>query len=151
MPVTIRPVAPGDKAAWSGLFVAYGEFYRTSFSPEVVDEVWQWLLDTQHPVSCMVAEVEGAVVGFAHLRRQDNTFTASPNWFLDDLFVAPDHRGHGIARALIREVSRFAAEHGGGQIRWITASDNHAAQALYDSLATRTDWVMYEKPSEDNS
>jgi len=32
-----------------------------------------------------------------------------------------------------------------GTLRWITASDNLTAQALYDQVATRATWVTYEK------
>ena len=29
-------------------------------------------------------------------------------------------------------------------VQWVTAEDNHQAQALYDTLAKRTNWVTYE-------
>ena len=30
------------------------------------------------------------------------------------------------------------------KIRWITRDDNYRARALYDKVATKTDWAMYE-------
>jgi GNAT superfamily N-acetyltransferase len=148
MSVTIRPVASSDEAVWRELFRAYGEFYETQFSEETLDGVWHWLMSDDHPERCFVAEVEGTVVGFAHLQQQVDTFRAGAGWFLDDLFVAPPHRGQGIARALIEALTSYAREYGGGDLRWITAADNHTAQALYDRIATKTSWVMYEKSSE---
>jgi ribosomal protein S18 acetylase RimI-like enzyme len=148
-PVTIRPVAASDRAAWQSLFAAYGAFYETAFSPEVFGGVWGWLMDASHPVSALVAELDGPdgarVVGFAHLRALHDTFTAGPGWFLDDLYVEPEHRGQGIARALIAACEATARAAGGGTLRWITASDNLTAQALYDQVATRATWVTYEK------
>jgi ribosomal protein S18 acetylase RimI-like enzyme len=97
----------------------------------------------------LVAEIDGSdspgLVGFAHLRRLSDTFTAGPAWSLDDLYVAPEHRGAGIARALIAACEATAHAAGGGTLRWITASDNGTAQRLYDTIATRTTWVTYEK------
>jgi ribosomal protein S18 acetylase RimI-like enzyme len=141
----IRPIAAGDHDAWRGLFTAYGEFYDTAFTADVLDGVWAWLMDAAHEVTAWVAEDDGALVGFAHLRRLSDTFTAGPAWSLDDLYVAPERRGAGIARALIAACAAAAHEAGGGTLRWITASDNSTAQRLYDTVATRTSWVTYEK------
>ena len=146
---TIRPVSAGDRDAWQALFAAYGVFYETDFPPRVFDGVWAWLMDAAHDVSALVAELPGAsgpqLVGFAHLRRLQDTFTAGPAWFLDDLYVAPEHRGAGVAGALIAACEAAAHEAGGGTLRWITASDNTTAQRLYDRVATRATWVTYEK------
>ena len=142
---TIRPAAAGDRHAWRRLFSAYGVFYETEFSEQVLDGVWQWLMDDAHEISALVAESAHGLVGFAHLRRLHDTFTAAPAWFLDDLYVMPEHRGAGIARALIAACEATAHAAGGGTLRWITASDNVTAQRLYDVVATRTTWVTYEK------
>lgn len=144
-PVTIRPIGPGDREVWRLLFSEYGVFYETIFSEQVLDGVWEWLMDTSHEISALVAESDDQLVGFAHLRRAQDTFTAGPGWFLDDLYVMPEHRGAGIARGLIAACEATAHAAGGGTLRWITASDNTTAQGLYDKVATRTSWVTYEK------
>lgn len=143
--VVVRPAQQTDRAQWAPLFLAYGVFYETAFSPEVVDGVWKWILDENHPLSAFVADRDGALLGFAHLREQADTFVAGPSWFLDDLFTAPEARGEGIGRALIGAVTAHASAHGGGDLRWITAADNNPAQFLYNTLATKTTWVLYEK------
>ena len=99
-----------------------------------------------HPERGFVAERDGDLVGFAHLQRQVDTFTAGVAWFLDDLYVAQHARRAGVARALLEALRSYATDHGGGDLRWITASDNHTAMALYDSLAKKTSWVFYEMP-----
>lgn len=142
---SVRPIAPGDHTAWAELFVAYGVFYETAFPPRVIEGVWEWLMDAEHPVSGFVAELDGDVVGFAHLREHPDTFEAASSWFLDDLFTHPDARGQGVARALIAALEGHINARGGGTLRWITADDNAQAQRLYDQVATRTRWVMYEK------
>ncbi|HTL40179.1 MAG TPA: GNAT family N-acetyltransferase [Pseudolysinimonas sp.] len=143
--MNIRPVTAADHEAWRELFRAYGVFYETTFSDQVLDGVWGWLMDPAHEVHAIVAEREGELVGFAHIRRLWDTFTAGPGWFLDDLYVAPEHRGTGVARALIERGYADAEAAGGGTFRWITAAGNETAQLLYDRIATRADWVVYEK------
>jgi len=147
----VRPAQATDRDLWEPLFLAYGVFYETAFSPDVINGVWDWICDEHHPVSAFVADREGALLGFAHLREQADTFVAGPSWFLDDLFTAPEARGQGVGRALIEAVTAHAADHGGGDLRWITAADNTPAQILYDTLATKTSWVMYEKNTSEIS
>lgn len=135
--------------AWEELFRGYAEFYSTSVSDTVLEEVFSWLSDPDHPVSGHVAVVDDVVVGFAHLHRQFNTFRAGPSWVLDDLYVTPEIRGGGVGRALISHVSDYAHSHGGGRIRWITAENNTRARQLYDTLSTKTNWVVYEMTAGD--
>lgn len=145
MTVEVRAVAPADRVAWRNLFRAYGVFYETDFDDAVLDGVWAWLLDPAHDVSALVADDAGELIGFAHIRRVNDTFTAGPGWFLDDLYVAPERRGAGVARALIERGYADATAAGGGTFRWITAADNTTARALYERVATRAGWVVYEK------
>lgn len=140
-----RPVGPEDRERWETLFLAYGVFYEEQFPPSVVEGVWKWLMEESHPIRCFVAEIGGVVVGFAHLRRQHDTFVAGAGWFLDDLFTDPSARGRGVARALITTLDEYATAQGGGTLRWITAANNDTAKRLYDTLATQTSWVTYER------
>ena len=57
----------------------------------------------------------------------------------------PTTAGQGVARALIERGYADATAAGGGTFRWITAADNETAQPLYDRIATRAGWVVYEK------
>ena len=136
----IRAVELRDRDAWAALFVAYGEFYETAFTDEVVDSTWRRLLDPTEGIDALVAELDGAVVGFAHYRSHPDTFSTGRDWFLDDLYTAPEARGRGVATALIDHLKQLAD----GTLRWITAESNTTAQSVYDKLATRTTWVTYE-------
>ena len=143
----IRGIRPADKVQWARLFVAYGVFYETAFTQQIVDAVFEKLTDASTDVQAIVAERGGVVIGFAHFRRQYDTFTAGPGWYLDDLFVSPEARGSGAATALIDALRELAAGNGGGTLRWITAEDNTTAQRVYDRVAKRTSWVTYEMES----
>ena len=93
----------------------------------------------------LVAELDGAVVGFAHYRSHPDTFTAGRDWFLDDLYVAagcPRLRRRRRRSSTHRRTR--ARERRAGTLRWITAADNERAQRVYDRVATKTTWVTYE-------
>ena len=144
MTATVRPIESRDADVWRELFTAYGLFYETEFTDPQMDAVWGWLMDSTHPTKAWVAEVDGAVVGFGHLRRHSDTFTGGPAWYLDDLFTDPAARGHGVATAIIGALRAHADANGGGTISWITAGDNATAQSVYEKIASRQTWVTYE-------
>lgn len=142
--MSVRAITASDAAAWRSLFTAYGAFYKSDFSDEVLDRVWAILLadETLHG---LVAEQDGAVVGIAHYRYHPDTFSGGWDWFLDDLFVAPESRGSGAATTLIEHLADLARAKGEpSTLRWITAADNERAQRVYDRVATKTTWVTYE-------
>lgn len=140
----IRDIQAGDREQWEALFLAYGVFYKTDFSREVLDGVWGWLMDDAAEVTGIVSASGDTLLGFALYRSMPDTFTARPSWFLDDLYVAPEHRGSGAATALIKEVARRAKAAGGGALRWFTAESNTTAQSIYNKLGKRTDFLTYE-------
>jgi GNAT superfamily N-acetyltransferase len=145
MTVDIRAIRADDEAAWRRLFTEYGSFYKTDFTPDVLDRVWAIVLDPQQGVNALVAELDGAVVGLAHYRSHPDTFSGELDWFLDDLYTSEESRGHGVATALIEHLTQLARDTApGGSLRWITAADNATAQRVYDKVSTRTTWVTYE-------
>lgn len=143
--VRVRPVAPADEPAWRRLFAAYREFYGLADDDAVLDRVWAWLLDDHVVVEGLVAELDGELVGLAHHRAFHRPSTGTVGTWLDDLFVHPSVRGSGAGRALVDRLTEDAAERGRSVVRWITADDNHAARALYDSMADATRWVTYDR------
>jgi GNAT superfamily N-acetyltransferase len=144
MTVTIRALAPEDRDAWERLFKGYADFYKVEQTAEMRDTVWGWLHDPAHGSNCIVADLDGSLVGFTHYRPFASTLRAINNGFLDDLFVDPATRGSGAAQALIDAVAAKGRENGWGVIRWITAEDNYRARGVYDRVATRTPWVTYD-------
>jgi GNAT superfamily N-acetyltransferase len=64
---------------------------------------------------------------------------------VNDLYVAAEARGAGVADGLIAACLERCREHGATQLVWQTARDNHRAQAVYERIgATRQDrWLDY--------
>jgi GNAT superfamily N-acetyltransferase len=136
---------PEDRAAWRQLYGGYADFYGVPMDDEIAGRLWGWLHDPAHPVEGLLArQGDGIPVGLAHYRGMPRPLGGCTIGFLDDLFVMPEARGQGIARALIQAVGRDAATRGWAKLRWITAEDNATARALYDQIAMRTAWVTYE-------
>jgi len=145
MPLTIHPIAEEDRAAWDALYAGYAAFYKVTQTPDMRDTVWSWLHSNAHETNGFVAEDEtGKLIGLTHYRPFARPLSASTGGFLDDLFVTPEARGSGAARALIDAVAAEGKRRGWTVIRWITAEDNYRARGLYDKVAGKTKWATYD-------
>lgn len=143
---TIRPIEPQDEKRWRELFTDFGVFYDTEFTTEVLDGVWGWLLNPEHPVGCFVAvDEDDELIGFALHREQPDTFSAGTSYCLDDLYVDPAARGARVAGDLVNAVEEMAQERGAVHMRWITGEDNYTARKSYDRITPKSDWVTYEQ------
>jgi ribosomal protein S18 acetylase RimI-like enzyme len=92
----------------------------------------------------VVAEVNGAVVGVAHLMVYPDLTEGALAGELLGLIVREDMRRQGIATALMREILRLARERGVAEFHINTEPDNEAAKALYASLGAEVVGVQME-------
>lgn len=142
---TIEPPREGDKAAWRRLYDGYAAFYKVPMDDAKADTVWGWITSDSPVLDGLVARADdGALIGLAHFRDMPSPLRGAVAGFLDDLYVDPDYRGSGAARALLEAVEAEGRKRGWPFYRWITADDNYRARGLYDRVATRTMWVTYQ-------
>jgi ribosomal protein S18 acetylase RimI-like enzyme len=93
----------------------------------------------------LARETDGRpALGFLHLIPAINTVAMRPIWYLEDLYVAPEGRRHGVASALMRHAETFARDTGAERLTLATAHNNHRAQSLYKRLGyVREDHFWY--------
>lgn len=146
-PVSVRAVAPDDYEAWRPLWDEYNAFYErvgpTALPDEVTDTTWRRFFDASEPVHCVVAEREGKLVGLCHYLYHRSTSRLANVCYLQDLFTAPDYRGHGIGRALIERVNEIAKEAGSTRVYWLTHTTNTPGRTLYDKVAKNLGFIQY--------
>jgi len=117
---------------------------RYAMLPDVVDRYARWLPERAvDPRSVfLVAESDGsrpALIGFliATIESSVPIYVTAAYGFIHDVWVEPDARGRGIAKALaLRAVEKFRAI-GVKQVRLETATDNPDARALFTSCGFR--------------
>jgi GNAT superfamily N-acetyltransferase len=88
------------------------------------------------------AFVEGTLVGFALAYDLPEAISGARAGQLDDLFVLPEGRGHGVGEALIQQLVRDGVQRGWVHLRWMLPQGNPAAP-LYDRIAERAPWSNY--------
>src|SRR5260370_11791714 len=85
----------------------------------------------------LIAEDAGKPIGFALFFHTFSTFLGKPGLYLEDLFVVPDQRSHGVGRALLRQLARVALERGCGRLEWPALNSNPAATKSSERLPPR--------------
>ena len=142
---TLVPATRADLTRWRHLYRQFAEHYGVPVREEHQDLIWSWLMDSEHPLNCLLAkDAEGVAHGLAHYRPFTRPLAGSVGCFLDDLLVDHDARGSAVADALLYGLKQIAADNGWTVVRWITADDNHRARSVYDHFASRTMWVTYD-------
>ncbi len=143
--VSVRPLEQGDFFAWYELYAGYADFYETPLPDARAMRAWAWLHGTEAAHWGLVAvDDAGKLVGLAHVREFRRLLENDKGLYLEDLFVASDQRGKGVARALIDHIKSEGRDGGFGVVRWMTDKNNATARALYDKVSDKTDWVTYD-------
>ena len=143
-PPMIRLLAPDDYDYWRRLYHGSANFYQVALTTNGVQTKWSWLVDAGYVCNGLVAKQFGHLIGLAHFRGMPSPLRGQMIGFLNDLFLLPEIRSGRAAAALIRVVQAVAKAKGWGVVRWITRENNYRARGLYDKLAEKTDWVLYE-------
>jgi GNAT superfamily N-acetyltransferase len=150
VPVQITVVDPANLAELLPLMRAYCDFYQVAPGDQALLELSQALLaDPQREgLQLLARDDTGRAVGFATLFWTWQTLAAARVGVMNDLYVAAEARGTGVADGLIAACLERCREHGATQLVWQTAVDNHRAQAVYERIgATRDDrWLDYQLP-----
>lgn len=142
----IRPLTAADFAPWEQLWLAYLRFYRADVANDVTAATFRRLCDqTDGMIGLVAVDDQGALVGLAHLVFHPSTWSADPYCYLEDLFVAPAVRGTGTAAQLLEAAFAEAHRRGAARTYWETQEFNAPARSLYDKVAHRTSFVVYER------
>ena len=122
------------------LFDAYRQFYR---QPSDLAGAAAFLRErTEHNESVIfLALLEDVAVGFTQLYPCFSSTSLKRLWILNDLYVVPEARRLGVAKALMERARRLALETSAEGLALETAVDNRNAQQLYEQLG----WIRDEE------
>ena len=141
--VRIGPLGPADRDRWEELFRGYITFYERSLPDQRYELAWAEFQSGER-MYALGAWLDGSLVGIAHYFIHANT--SGPDvCYLQDLFTAPESRGHGAATALIEAIADWAREQGCLRLYWSTHESNATARRVYDRVAQNRGFIRYER------
>jgi GNAT superfamily N-acetyltransferase len=145
MSVVIRPARRGDAALVFALVRELAEYEKLSHDVMATENDLAAALFCATPsVFCDIAEWNGEAAGFAVWFRNFSTFSGRHGIYLEDLFVRPAFRRHGIGRALLVHLARHCMKQGWTRLQWSVLDWNAPAIAFYKSLGAdlQAEWRL---------
>ena len=148
VPFTIRPGGPDDAAAIHDLVTALAIYEREPDAVEAtVEDFRRGFGDDGQGAAfeVLIAEVGDDAVGFALFFPVFSTWTGKRSLYLEDLFVRPEMRGHGVGKALFAALAKRAVERGWERYEWQVLDWNEPAIDFYESQGAqaRRDWIPF--------
>ena len=124
------------------LFDAYRQFYQVASNLEASRQFIFERLTNDESVIFLAMEGERAI-GFVQLYPLFASVALQSLWLLNDLFVDPLMRKQGVGERLMKHAEKFAYETGSRGLFLRTATDNYAAQQLYEKCGWMRDDKFY--------
>ena len=116
------------------LELAEYERARPGEAPVTEKDLADTLFGDRPAAEVLIAYLDEQPVGFALFFHNYSTWLGKRGIYLEDLFVRPPARKHGVGFALFRELTRIAVERGCGRVEWSVLTWNELAIDFYRGL-----------------
>ncbi len=145
MTLHLRDAEPADLPVVARFVRRLAEYERLANEAVGTEEDFgAALFGTPRRAGCILGEWAGEPVGFALYHWTFSTFRAKPGRWLEDLWVEPEHRRKGVARALFARLAGETLAEGGARLAWSVLDWNAPAIATYDAMGADNldEWTM---------
>ena len=138
-----------DESDWRGVHAVHSAAFLDHFDFTPIGfDAWRGHLhgQTEDPTQWVLAEHDGEIIGYA---RGSNTYAGDDCGYVASIGVLAEHRGRGVARALLRARMADDVERGFlSTILHVDAESPTGATALYGSLGFVADseFVGFHRP-----
>jgi GNAT superfamily N-acetyltransferase len=135
---SIRPARPEDIPELLAMIRELAAFEHLSHEVLATEADYETSLFGDSPsAGALLAEFDGAPVGYAIHFSTFSSFLGRAGVWLEDLYVRPDFRGLGLGKALLKAVGAVAAKRGAGRYEWSVLDWNTNAIELYQRMGGR--------------
>jgi GNAT superfamily N-acetyltransferase len=133
--MNVRPATKNDAPLLRNLIHELADFERLAHETIITEE--DVLRDGFGPAPkfrALIAEWDGQPAGYALFFEFYSSFQGRAGLFLEDIFVRPQYRKHGIGSELLAQVARIAWEEDYFCLRWEVLDWNSIAIEFYRKL-----------------
>lgn len=128
------------------------EYERLSHEVVATEELLRDELFGPRPAAEVILAYDDAdaPAGFALFFHSFSTFLGRRGLYLEDLYVKPELRGHGIGRALLAHLAQLALARNCGRLEWAVLNWNEPAIKFYRRIgaAPMDDWTTFRLTGE---
>jgi len=110
-----------------------------------IDQINTSLFNANPVAFCHVAEIDGKVVGIALWFLNYSTWLGKAGIYLEDLFVQPEYRGHGIGKGFMQTLAALCVERGYERFQWWVLDWNTPSIDFYQSFGAvpMDEWTVF--------
>ncbi|CAN0619484.1 diamine N-acetyltransferase [Burkholderia multivorans] len=140
---TIRAAEARDVGAILALMRELADFEKlTHLFVATEDDLADALFGPRPSAEALVAERDGAIVGYALFFHNYSTFLGRRGLYLEDLYVQPSQRGTGLGTAMLKRLAALAVERRCGRFEWSVLDWNQPAIDFYQKMGATVmpDW-----------
>jgi len=114
------------------------------------DNIRQSLFDSSASAKSLICMLGEVPIGFAVYFFNYSTWLGKNGLYLEDLYVAPEQRGHGAGTAILQYLARLAVDNDCGRFEWSVLDWNTPAIKFYESIGAlpQEEWVGYRLDGE---
>jgi GNAT superfamily N-acetyltransferase len=142
MTLSIRRARPADAELVFALICELADYenlqHEVAAKPE---DIAAALFAPEPKLFCDLADWDGEPAGLAVWFLNFSTFRGRHGAYLEDVFVRPQFRGHGIGTALMRRIAAHCLENGYARFEWTVLDWNTPSIGFYESIGAK---VMHE-------
>ena len=144
--IRIVPATERDTSTILSLIRGLAEYEQKLDDVEATeDDVRESLFGEWPAAEVLLAYMGADLAGFALFFHNYSTFLGRRGLYLEDLFVLPAYRGHGVGRRLMSHLARLALERKCGRMEWWVLDWNESAIRFYKSIGAvaMDEWTVY--------
>ena len=146
MNLAIRSAQRGEAALVLDFIRKLAEYEKLSHAVEATEaDIGQALFGPSPRCHCDFALWNGEPVGFVLWFYNFSTFKGKAGIYLEDLFVDPARRGHGIGKALLKHLARRCLAEGLPRLQWWVLDWNEPSIGFYKAFGAEPmdEWTVY--------
>jgi GNAT superfamily N-acetyltransferase len=143
--IMIRPATEQDMGAILGMIRELAEYESMSGEVTASEQLLTDTLFRKKAAMAFIAEYNGEAAGYTIFFYNISTFLGRPGIYMEDLFVKPEFRKHGIGTRILKELARWAEQNGCARLDWSCLDWNESSIRFYRGLGAEpmSGWTQY--------
>jgi GNAT superfamily N-acetyltransferase len=150
MTFTVRQATEDDLPLILTLIKDLAEYEKLLHAVTATEEILRESLFRKRAAEVVLGFCGEELAGFAVYFQTFSTFLGLPGMYLEDLYVVPRFRCHGLGRMLLARLAQIARERGYGRLEWAVLDWNALAIRFYKGLGAvpMDDWTVFRLTGE---
>ncbi|WP_454785978.1 N-acetyltransferase family protein [Legionella sp. WA2024007413] len=109
------------------------------------EQLLETLFGSKSYAEVIIGYLDEKPVSFALFFHNYSTFLGKPGLYLEDLYVKPEARGHGVGQIMLAYLAKLAKNRNCGRFEWWVLDWNEPAIKFYERIGAKPmdEWTVY--------